>query len=333
MKSPITGKAMKLMLEKQELTYRKEKFNIFHQYYLCQDSGEKFESEEQMELSLTQVYNQYRTKYNIPFKEEIIQIRKQYDLPATKMAAVLGFGINIWRNYENGEMPSVSNGKLIRLIKSPKEFWKLVKNGEDLSVKVKNKLKEQIQLLKSKAKSNLLDTKIIERLQGGSEPNIYTGFRIPNFDKFSHMVLYFAKHATPWKVKLNKLLFYADFHHYKKTGFSISGTNYQAIKMGPVPKNYDGLFNEVFRKGIVDIEIQYFNDSAAGEQYKEGEITFDAQLFTKEEMSSLEGIVELFKTTTTKDIIEISHEEIAWIEGIKNQGLIDYSYAWELKNA
>ena len=84
---------MKLMLEKQELTYRKEKFNsVFYQYYLCEDSGEQFESEEQIELNLTQVYNQYRTKYNIPFTEEIIQIRKQYELPATKMATVLGFG-------------------------------------------------------------------------------------------------------------------------------------------------------------------------------------------------------------------------------------------------
>ena len=188
------------------------------------------------------------------------------------------------------------------------------------------------QLTHKEAKFNLLDTKIIKRLQGGNEVlAVYTGFRIPNFEKFSQMVLYFAKHATPWKVKLNKLLFYADFYHYKKTGYSISGTNYQAIKMGPVPKNYDGLFNEVFRKGIVDIDLHYFDDSAAGEQYKAGEITFDTQLFSKVEMDSLEKIVSLFKTTSTKAIIEISHEETAWKHCIENRAVIDYSYAWELE--
>lgn len=333
MKSPITGKAMKLMLEKQGLTFRREKFNVFYHYYLCEDSGEQFESAEQLELNLTQVYNQYRTKYDIPFTEEIIQIRQQYELPATKMAGALGFGTNMWRNYENGEIPSVSNGKLIRLIKNPKEFWKLVKNGQDLPDKVKSKLHTRIKELIQHAKTNRLDIKIIERLQGGISPSVYTGFRLPNFEKFSHMVLYFAQHVTPWKVKLNKLLFYADFYHYKTTGYSISGTNYQAIKMGPVPRNYDGLFNEVFRKGIVDIELHYFDDSAAGEQYKAGEITFDTQLFSTVEMDSLEKIVSLFKGTSTKEIIEISHEEIAWKEGIKNKDIIDYSYAWELKNA
>ncbi|NJK94516.1 MAG: SocA family protein [Bacteroidales bacterium] len=61
--------------------------------------------------------------------------------------------------------------------------------------------------------------------------------------KFTEMVVYFAKELQPWKTKLNKLLFYADFLHFKKTCFSISGVRYRAIDMGPVPNNFQSILN------------------------------------------------------------------------------------------
>lgn len=47
------------------------------------------------------------------------------------MAEVLGFGTNGYRNYENGEVPSHSNGKLIH----PNKFLKMVNLTETLSHK------------------------------------------------------------------------------------------------------------------------------------------------------------------------------------------------------
>jgi len=63
MKSPLTGKPMKLLTEKCKLTFRTKAFDVICQYYLCEDSGEQFESAEQMEINLKQVYDQYHAKH------------------------------------------------------------------------------------------------------------------------------------------------------------------------------------------------------------------------------------------------------------------------------
>jgi len=47
------------------------------------------------------------------------------------MAEILGLGINVYRKYEAGEVPSVSNGRLIQMVKDPKEFRKLIDYGKN----------------------------------------------------------------------------------------------------------------------------------------------------------------------------------------------------------
>ena len=45
MKSPITGKEMTLQKEEIIHEFRIEKFRVVYHYWLCEDSGEKFEDE------------------------------------------------------------------------------------------------------------------------------------------------------------------------------------------------------------------------------------------------------------------------------------------------
>src|SRR5690606_30649265 len=126
MNSPITGKPMKLIREADTLTFRKETFNIVYHYYLCEDSGERFTDDRLDALNITQATNQYREKYGIPFPEEIRQIREQYGVSASKMSEILGLGVNTYRLYESGEMPTVANGRLILSVRGPEEFIKQV---------------------------------------------------------------------------------------------------------------------------------------------------------------------------------------------------------------
>ena len=130
MKSPFTGNEVILIKEKKHLIFRKEEFTYTHHSYLCVDSEESFTDTELDTLNLNQVYNQYLDKYNLPFPEEIISIRKKYNLPANKMSLSLGFGVNTYRNYENGEVPSLANAKLIQLAKNPKSFKLLVEESQ-----------------------------------------------------------------------------------------------------------------------------------------------------------------------------------------------------------
>lgn len=55
-------------------------------------------------------------------------------------------------------------------------------------------------------------------------------------EKFIQAILYFAHNvAALGKVKLFKLLYLLDFDHYRQTGRSVTGLEYRAWKMGPVP--------------------------------------------------------------------------------------------------
>jgi hypothetical protein len=59
MKSPYTGKIMLSKIEPRELEFRNEKFTIQFHYFLCADTGEEFESQQQAELNHAQVIKQY----------------------------------------------------------------------------------------------------------------------------------------------------------------------------------------------------------------------------------------------------------------------------------
>ena len=113
LKSPVTGREMKVMVKKDWIDFRKERFNILFHYYEDEGSDEVFTDEELDTLNLNQAYNQYREKYRIPFPDAIRSIREKYGLSAAKMSEVLGFGTNIYRQYEAGEVPSISNARLI----------------------------------------------------------------------------------------------------------------------------------------------------------------------------------------------------------------------------
>ena len=71
MKSPITGKSMRLVKEPGvKLTFRKEEFEITYHAFLCEDSGEKFTSDEEDRINQIQVYNKYCEKYGIPIPDD-----------------------------------------------------------------------------------------------------------------------------------------------------------------------------------------------------------------------------------------------------------------------
>ena len=149
MESPITGKKMVLKCEKRIILFRKENIEIDFYFWLCEDTNEKFEDEQQAESNIQQVYNKYRVRHNIPTTNEILRIREMYNIPANKMADILGFGTNQYRQYESGEIPSVSNGRLIMLAADPKDFIRMVKSakfeiGENYANETVRKINEQV---------------------------------------------------------------------------------------------------------------------------------------------------------------------------------------------
>ena len=332
MRSPITNKEMTLTTERRSMNFRKETFEIVFHFYKCEDSGEQFTTTALDELNLNQLYNQYRDKFRIPFTDEIIRIREKYGLSAVKMSEILGFGINSYRQYEAGEIPSVANGKLIHMADDPKNFIDMVQSCASIDDSNKAKCIRKAQTLAEERDRNITKLSLWEYLLGKPCADIYSGYRNPNLEKFTEMVVYFSEKTAPYKTKMNKLLFYADFLMFKKTCFSISGLRYGAINMGPVPNNFQGIFEYLSNNKEIDIYITEFPQGYTGEQFKaRQDRPFNATLFTTNELEVLEKVATVFKSTSTSDIIELSHLEDAWKKNEKNKSVISYEYAFQLK--
>lgn len=144
------------------------------------------------------------------------------------------------------------------------------------------------------------------------------------------MILYFIADRDVWKTKLIKMLFYADFGYFKYHNRSISGAKYRPIDMGPVPDNFNTLFEMLVNEKALDVNYQTFPEGGTGEKYTPLR-SFDESLFTHDELDILHNVKEKLKYLSTQGVIELSHQEKVWSENKTNKSQpIDYTYGYEL---
>lgn len=330
MKSPMTGKEMKVTYEWRKVPFRKESFDIPYQFYVCEDSGEKFTTTALDELNMRMVYNQYRAKHHIPLPEEIKAIREKYELSASRMGGILGFGPNTYGQYEKGDLPSLPNSKLLRIAENPTKFTDLVEDWESSSEKAKENLKKRTQRLIKE--QDTFFNEFESYLMGGIVSDHFTGFKSPDYEKLAEMIVFFAQEVPCYKTKMNKLLFYTDFAMFRSNGQSVSGTRYKAIPYGPVPNSFESIFESLAKQDVIDILYEELPEGGQ-KQFLDGrkDRPFNKELFSDSELEILDLVRERFKKTKPFEIVEISHREKAWIDNEKSRSFISYNYALDLK--
>ncbi|MEQ9299562.1 MAG: DUF4065 domain-containing protein [Cyclobacteriaceae bacterium] len=330
MNSPITGKEMTLSYDWRTVPFRKEQFQIPYQFYLCKDSGEQFTTTQLDELNMQMVYNQFRARHHIPLPEEVKSIKATYELSASRMGEILGFGPNTYGQYEKGDIPSLANGKLLKIAQDPRKFYDLVQDWETTSEKAKADLVKKVQRLINGQNHFTIDFE--NYLMGTKEADEYTGFKSPDYAKFTEMIVFFAQEVPCYKTKMNKLLFYADFSMFRQTGQSMSGALYKAIPYGPVPNRYESFFESLAESDVIDLEYEEL-DGGRQKQYLVGrdDRGFNKALFSEHELNVLDMVKLKFKDTKPYEIVDISHQERGWIENEQTRSLISYHYALDLK--
>jgi putative zinc finger/helix-turn-helix YgiT family protein len=318
---PVCDGKAELKAEQKKRTYRNEKFDVVEQYYQCNTCNYSFTDNEVDQYNLDLLHNKCREKYQIPFPEQLVNIRETYGLTQTKMSELLGFGPNQYRLYENGEMPSSANAMLLRLLLRPKTFKNIIlENKQDDSDKLLADLFRKIEKkINETNKSSLVKMLFPDDII----PSSSTGYALPDFKKFANMVIYFLDVAQ-FKTKLNKLLFYADFTHFKYFGRSISGCGYAAIDMGPVPDNYKLIFGLLEEANFVYSENETFQEREV-EKYFPAQ-SFDPSIFTESEKDTLKSICNKLGSLKTQSLIDKSHDEVAWQINSINKVIIDYSF-------
>ena len=158
-------------------------------------------------------------------------------------------------------------------------------------------------------------------------------------EKLIQVVTFFALNVRKLgKVKLFKLLYFADFMHYKETGRPVTDLQYFAWEKGPVPVS---LFEELSAprddwKGKVA-----FNEisTARGPMLSVNAITtFDPSHFSRRELRLLSDLATEFKDATADQMIEQTHlENSPWHKIWEAQGArqqpIPYALALRAQDA
>jgi uncharacterized phage-associated protein len=78
-----------------------------------------------------------------------------------------------------------------------------------------------------------------------------------DYNKFANTILYLLERSSPahpGSTHLLKMLWYADYSHYRKHLRSITGAEYVAMERGPVLDDYKELFERLARDNVVVIE-------------------------------------------------------------------------------
>jgi Protein of unknown function (DUF4065) len=155
-----------------------------------------------------------------------------------------------------------------------------------------------------------------------------------NREKLLNAIIFFCRHtAGCYATKLYKLLYFLDFEHYKETGRSVTGLDYFALPMGPVPQELRDEINESPQPDFVekiDVEIiplksgkRMFNITPKAE--------FDQSYFTKRELRIMESLALEYDLATADEMVEATHlPTLPWHRRYKVEGrkweIIPYEY-------
>ena len=318
---------MRVVYEPDTMKYRGEEFKYVYISFQDDESGERFTTTESDTIWYNQVTNQYRAKYGIPYTDEIIAVRQRYGVSAAKMSQILGIGINQYRRYEQGEVPSVSNGRMIRSVMNPKVMLEMVESSKhELSEGDYEKLVKKVKAVIGDSEARKME-EYEKRRVFSMERGVENGFAILSLERLKNVMLYVLNRCDEvWTTKMNKLLFYVDFVSYRERGMALTGLTYRAIEYGPVPERWDRVYSEFAE---VKQELRQAGEFVGS--VLRADCDADVSVFSEDELRVLDEVVRRFEKSSSREISGVSHEETAWQTHYEGHERIPFVDAFELK--
>lgn len=164
-------------------------------------------------------------------------------------------------------------------------------------------------------------------------------------EKLIEAISYFVK-STKYcgTLKLFKLLYWLDYHYFRETGKSVTGLEYFALPMGPVPTSlYEQVQNKSgdiadhfvitpYKKIDDGVRVRTIDDdeplpdSMGRGKFVPSTIKpkkgYKHRYLTKREMRIAEHLAEIFRDAKAEDISDISHIRGGpWQKALKSGGL------------
>lgn len=321
--------------ERKRLTVIKikdEEVQYEERFYFCinADAEEnEFESAAMTNENLLNARNAYRRKHGLLTSDEIVALRESYGLSQVDLSRLLGWGEATVSRYESKAIQDESYDVMLRLIKDNplKALDFLERNADKFSNSKRLEIKSRIMEKLDSYGMEFLDRQAIKgEYAPYEELSDSNGYTVLNIDKIEAVISYFAANIVDlFKVKLMKLLWYADVLSFIRTGKTMTGLVYRHEAMGALPIGHYKIMD--LENLNVKEESSYNYDSIFHIYPSEG---MDYSIISNEEKNILDEVILKFRSFKTKDIIDYMHQERAYQETSLGD-IIPFSLAKEIR--
>ena len=313
------------IIEKQE-TYevKGEKITVEAKIQKCEICNKEIFDMTLDTENLKLAYRKYKANHNLMQSEDIIALRKKFNLTQNMLASLVGCTQATIARYENGSIQSETHNTALMFLQNPDNIKKAFERRKsEFTSNEKNAFEKSLNLQKA-------DTKVMSlNLLKDSfdyEQDIFSGFKKFDSDKLMATILFFAQNQPLlYKTKLMKLLWYSDMLFFKENSVSLTGLRYIHQQYGPVPYKHSMILSVMEELGIIELEEQDNGDIILPKTTQ----GFLDKL-SKNELELLKSVNSRFLHLKSKEISSLSHKEIGY-RSTSMKETISYEYAFKMR--
>ena len=310
---------LQIVEEQEDHIFKGEEVSCVETFYYCGETDEMFSDGPMMNANSLSMKDAYRAKMGLLTSDEIIAIRRQYGITQEDLSRVMGWGLKTITRYETCQVQDEAYDTLLKEIRdNPKLFIaRLNKSKDSLSPQSYEKYLRNAEGLYGRLEDSYGKDRIFSKIARYAHNPDATGNTQPSVDKAVDMIRYFANHVKNlFKVKLMKMMWYADAVSYKRKDHSISGLVYIALPYGAVPIGYSDLIE---MRGITTELVNLGEDY--GTRFVPNEYKTYPHL-TDEDIAILNAVIECFGMMSTQQIVDRMHSEQAYIQTQPNEVIL-----------
>ena len=330
---PYCHQTVEYRIERRKITsFKGVKVDTYENVGVCQKCKNDLYIFSLEDANIARIYRAYRKNANIVEPQELVNLRKKYNISQRELTSILGFGKMTINRYENGDLPTKSQSDYLRmLIDNDDEFLKRVKQAYEAN-KITKKTFEKINRSYSKDDSYEDDIQTLYKkylnVVLDVPADVYTGYKSFNLEIVENIISYIASKVKNLTLtSLNKYLWYIDSLSFEERVLAITGIRYQKQTYGPVIA--ENMFNELSL-----LTDKYYREDYEDENGTKSIIksknNYDLSELSDDEIKIIDRVIKLLKNKTVKEISEMSHQEEGW-KKTKKYELISFEYAMQLK--
>lgn len=316
---------VQLVRVQEQTTFKGMTVYYMAEYEYCENANEFVAEDEMISRNDIAMKDAFRIENHLLTSFQIMKIRSKYGISQADLSSLLGWGGKTITRYESHQVQDVAHDSILRKIDGdPEWFLELLYQGKKkVSESAYKKYYAAIAGVYEAMQDEYLRKSILAKYVRYEEDSELSGKRKLNLDKVIDVIRYLANSPAVthlYKVKLMKLLWYADALSYKRRGHAITGLVYKALPMGAVPVGHESLID---LKGVIYEEEEY--SEGCGYHFIKTTDT-EYKYLTWEDRNVIDAVIQNCGQDTKTQIVDRMHRERAYQETERGNE-ISFQYA------